>query len=458
MPGSQVRQLWQFNASGDKFNLQRQDSKLPNEALPPKVIAKDWHTIFQPKLNIAWLSAAKVFLRVVQLPKADFAETQSMVELQLEKLSSLPAAQIVWSFEVVPHVVLPGAGMELNPHATGELQTVIVIMVARPHVEEYLGQLEGQGYMADRLELPLLDELRATKVKEDGAWIFPGVGGQEGACMVAWWYGGVLQNLSILHLPSGESRAAAMQEQLAQITWAGELEGWLTSAPKYHLVADAASAEHWIPLFDLAQPVEVIPPLAPQELAALTARRVATNGSGTNLLPAEYTTRYKQQFVDRLWMRGLFAIILAYIVGVVIYYGFVQYGSWHFSSVQARAMQLGVEYTNTMRLKAQLHVLQDTLELQYAALECYKAVADFLPPELTLNNLRFSQGRTLTVTGTAGPDDRQKILEFYEKLGKTEVRNQPLFAKMQPPDIRRQAGAQLDNWSFAAELKRTETE
>jgi hypothetical protein len=457
MPGNQVRQLWQFSASGDKFNLQRQDSRLPNEALPLKIIAKDWHTLFQPKLNIAWLSAAKVFLRVVQLPKADFAETQSMVELQLEKLSSLPAAQIVWSFEVVPHVVLPGAGQELNPHATGELQTVIVIMVARHHVEEYLGQLEGQGYMADRLELPLLDELRATKVKEDGAWIFPGVGGQEGACMVAWWYGGVLQNLSILHLPAGEARAAAMQEQLAQITWAGELEGWLTAPPKYHLVADPASAGQWIPLFDPDRPVEVIPPLAPQELAALTARRVAVNGAGTNLLPAEYTTRYKQQFVDRLWMRGLFAIVLAYVVGVVIYFGFVQYASWRFSRVQARATELGVDYTNTMRLKAQLHVLQDTLELQYAALECYKAVADFLPPELTLNKLTFSQGRSLSVSGTAGVDDRPKIVEFCEKLGKTEVRNQPLFARMQAPEIRNQPGTQLANWNFAAELKRTDT-
>ena len=74
-----------------------------------------------------------------------------------------------------------------------------------------------------------------------------------------------------------------------------------------------------------------------------------------------------------------------------------------------------------------------------------------------MNKLTFAQGRTLTVSGTAGVDDRQKILDFYEKLSKTEVRNQPLFAKVQAPDIRNQPGTQLATWAFAAELTRTDT-
>src|SRR4030095_10247205 len=230
-PGEQLRQLWQFNAAGSKFNLLRQEAKLPSEALPEKLIGKDWQTLFQPRLNVAWLPADRVFLRVLQLPKADAAETQSMGELQLEKVSPQPVAQIVWSYQVVPLVKQAGLGQELQPHATGELQTVFVIMAARHHVEEYLGQLEGQGFLADRLELPLLDELRATKINSNGAWVYPGVGGHEGACLVAWWYDGVLQNLSLLHLPPGEKRAAALQEQLAQTARAGEMVGWVTSHP-----------------------------------------------------------------------------------------------------------------------------------------------------------------------------------------------------------------------------------
>jgi hypothetical protein len=274
--------------------------------------------------------------------------------------------------------------------------------------------------------------------------------------MVAWWYGGVLQNLSLLHLPSGEKRAAALQEQLAQIAWAGETEAWLTAEPKFHLVADPATAERWLPMFDLAQRVELVPPVAPQELAALTVRRVAVNGTGTNLLPAEYTSRYRQQFIDRLWMRAFAAVALAYIAGVVIYFGFVQYASWRYDSVKDRAVARGIEYTNTVRLKEQLHVLQDTLELQYAALECYKSVADFMPPELTLNTLNFASGRKLTISGTAGTEDRAKVTEFWKALAQVEVRGQLLFAKVSSPEMRQNPGTQLWNWSLNADLKRTD--
>src|SRR5437879_170940 len=198
-PGSQVHQLWQFSA---KFALQRQEPKRPTEPLPAKIVGKDWQTLFRPKLNIAWLASDKVFLRVIQLPKSDAAETQSMVELQMEKLSPWPVAQVVWGFELLPQ-------------SAGEMQTAIVIVVARSYVEEFLGQLEGRGYLADRLELPFLDQLRATPIEGDGAWIFPGVGPDNYSGLIAWWYGGVLQNLCLIHLPPSADRNRLLQEQLS---------------------------------------------------------------------------------------------------------------------------------------------------------------------------------------------------------------------------------------------------
>ena len=143
---------------------------------PPALIAKDWRSLWQRKLNIAWLPPEHVFLRVAQFPVSDFDETLSMVELQLEKLSPMPVTQIVWSIHVLPH-------------AEGNLQTVIVMIVARNDVEEFLGQLEGQGYLADRLDLPLLDQLQATPITSDGAWIYPGAVG--GKPRRRWWPGGM---------------------------------------------------------------------------------------------------------------------------------------------------------------------------------------------------------------------------------------------------------------------------
>jgi hypothetical protein len=386
---------------------------------------------------------ARSFLRVVHLPKSDFEETRAMVDLQLEKLSPLPVAQIVWGFELLPH-------------GDPAMQTVVVIIAARNHVEEFLGQLETRGFLADRLEVPFLDQLIATKVDGDGVWIYAGVGQDQSSCLVAWWYGKTLRNLGVVHLPPTDRRAALLQDQLTQMNWAGELEGWLTSAPRYHLVVDDAHAAAWKLLFPPAIGLEVLPPIRDKELAALTARRTVTGDQQTNLLPPEHTARYKQRFVDQLWMRGVGAVIALYIFGVALYLGWAQFAKWRYASVQDSVAAIGGQYTNTIQLKERVRVLQDQLDLQYAALDCYKAVADHLPPELTLDNMNFERGRTLRVFGTAAMGDVTKVQEFNDTLRSVTVKGHPLFGTVTAPNT--QSRGQQMSWNFAAELKRGEAQ
>src|SRR5262249_41615216 len=143
------RRVWQFDARNGDFAIQREQTVADGEALPSAVVNKSWRSLWQRKLNVAWLPPESIFLRVAHLPKSGFEETRSMVELQLEKLSPIPVAQVAWSFHVLPH-------------SKDELQTVIVVLAERQNVEAFLGQLEGQGYLADRLEIPVLDQLQAT--------------------------------------------------------------------------------------------------------------------------------------------------------------------------------------------------------------------------------------------------------------------------------------------------------
>jgi hypothetical protein len=439
---SDIQHLWQFSAGG-KFALQRDESRLPGEHLPEKLVGKDWQTLFNPKLNVAWLPADRAFLRVVHLPKSDFEETRSMVDLQLEKLSPLPVAQIVWGFELLPH-------------AEAGMQTVVVIIAARHHVEEYLGQIESNGFLADRLEVPFLDQLIATKIDGDGIWVYGGVGEDQSSCLVAWWYGRTLRNLSVVHLPATERRAILLQEQLTQMNWAGELEGWLSAEPRYHLVVDDANAANWKSLFPPAVSVELVPPVAEKELAALTARRTVTGDLQTNLLPPEYTARYKQQFVDRLWMRGLGAVIALYIICVALYLGWAQFAKWRYTTVQDQVAAIGSTYTNTVQLKERVRVLQDQLDLQYAALDTYKAIADTIPPELTLDNINFERGRTVRLFGSGNSGDIGKVQEFNDAIRRVVVKGQPLFGKVNPPNTQSRPGGQQLSWNFSADLKRGE--
>jgi hypothetical protein len=441
-----VRQIWQFSTSGDKVTLQREESTLPNERLPASIVGKDWQSLFQPKLNVAWLPADQVFLRALQLPKTgDLAELQSMVELQLEKLSPMPVGQIVWTFEPMP------------TGGFGDLQTVIIIIVARSLVEEFLGKLEAQGYLADRLDLPLLDQIRATRIDTDGIWVYPDAGTDPVSCLVAWWYGHTLQNLSLVRLPAAENRGQVFQEQLHQMAWAGELEGWLTAPPRIHLVAEGETAAAWLPLFDADSIVQAISPLASSELAAMAARRATRASEGkVGLMLPELLARYRQQFIDRLWMRGVGALVLAYIFGVIIYFGVSEWANWRLDNVRTEISRSANSYTNALQLKEQVRVLQDQLDLQYAALDCYNAIAEFLPQGLMLDSMNFERGRRITIFGTAPADESPKVQEFNDALRKATAKGQPLFARVQAPSSNVR-GNQLA-WNFWCEIKRTEAE
>jgi hypothetical protein len=288
------RRLWHLAAVGDNFNVVDESTLLLNEPCPPEEVGKDWQTLFRKKLNVAWLPPDRVFFRVVHLPSSDPVEVASMVELQLEKVSPLPVTQIVWSMFLVPRA-------DDKPET---MQTVIVIIAARSVVEEFLGQLSNEGFQPDRLEAPGLEQFLAARIHEDGVWILAGPAGDP--ALVAWWYGGTVQNLSLVTLPPGPERGLQLRTQLEQIAWAGELEGWLKGPLDLHLMVAPADAEFWQLAFkDWGERMSVLPPPTPKELASLSAQRCANNGVNTSLLPPEFAARYQQQFVDRLWMRGL---------------------------------------------------------------------------------------------------------------------------------------------------------
>jgi hypothetical protein len=435
-----ANRLWQFETKGN-FKLTR-DLRSAS-ALPVKVVAKSWNSFWQPKLNVAWLPPENVFLRVIELPKSTFEETVSMVELQLEKLSPQPVTQIVWTIHILPQ-------------AEGDLQTVIVVMAARSGVEAFLGQLEGKKYLADRLEVPMLDQLEAMAGTVDGAWVCPAATGNPHAALVAWWYGGVLRSVSIVLLPPEGDRAANLNGQLAQLIWAGELEGWMTTKPQWHLVADGVAAAEWETLLQqaLGEPVKVSPPLSTADLAARTARR-ATQSSNTNsaavLLPPEFVSRYREQFNDRLWLHGLYAAGIAYLIFIAFYFCGMQYSSWQNNKVQQQVTALADTYTNAMQIQAKYAVLQGRNNLKFAALDCLKQVAYNMPDGVTLERFGFGDGQMLSLAGKTTSDQLQALFSFQSSLQKAKGDDEKQMFRQGDPLSYHQYQNNVD-WSFSLEL------
>jgi len=441
----ETKRLWQFTFRGDNPQLSREETKLQTESLPTKLFSKDWQSLYQPRLNIAWLPADKVFLRVIQLPPADaLQETVSMLELQLEKLSPLPVAQIVWTFELLPK-------------KAGEGQTAVVLIAARNHVEEFLGKLEGQSYLADRLEVPFIDQLLAVRVDADGVWIYPGLGADANTCVAAWWFGGVLQNVSLLHLPPAEERGDFVREQLAQMAWAGELEGWLTGPTTRFLIADEETAAVWRPLLESPeQPLQIIAPIPEVDIASSTARRAARDGVKPPLVPPEYTARYKQQFQERIGMRFIGAVIVIYLLFSVIYIAALEWRKSGVGKIEQAKRNLEGSYTNALQMRDRVRVMEDQLNLQYAGLRCYKAVAEALPEGLTVESMTFQRGRTFSVSGISDAGSQSAVHDFNDKLRKYIVDGQPLFSKVAAPAFSTRGGQAV--WNFQCDLKNAENE
>jgi len=206
------------------------------------------------------------------------------------------------------------------------------------------------------------------------------------------------------------------------------------------------------------QPVEVLEPLPAPRLAAATAQRAAFMPANANLLPAEFSTRYHQQFVDRLWMRSLFAIAGIYTIGVTIYLVALGFANYRTSGVEQQTADLGRSYTNALQLEKKLSILKERQDLKFAALDCYRAVAELMPETLTLEGCNFSDGRRFTLNGTAPPDDVQKLYTFESELRRyTVTNNQPLFdaSKNDIPTIRKINESTI-NWNMGLELKRSE--
>jgi hypothetical protein len=436
------RRLWQLAPSGDHYAVHAEKTLLLDEGIPLGMVAKDWQSLFRPKLNVAWLPAEKVFLRAIQLPASDAAEIGQMIELQLEKLSPLPVGQMVWSFYLLPR----------PPEKPDALQTVVVVIASRDAVEEFLGHLETKGYLADRLEAPGLDQLLTAKMEEDGVWVF--ASGDTEPVLAAWWYGGTIQNLTLVLLTAGPERGPRLKTQLEQIAWSGELDGWLSSPPVVHLVAGPAETRFWEPVFrDIGQPLKLYPAATGPQLAALSAKRCGEAGAGTSLLPREFAVRYRQKFVDGLWMRGLVAVLSAYIFGVLIYFGALYVLKMKFNKVKQDLASISGSYTNALKDREQIKILVDRQELKYKALDCWKAVAERLPDGMTLGQMYFQRGK-LELSGTAEAEEADTIGKFNEDLRHVNNPNrpdQPLFSDISPPHMSTHGTA--TDWGFSCQLQ-----
>jgi hypothetical protein len=414
--------------------------------LPSKTVAKGWQTLIQNRLNIAWLPSGHVYLRVIHLPAASPDELPGMLELQLEKVSPLPVNQVVWSYEVLPS-------------SDPQTQSIVLLIAQRSKVEAFLGELESQGYLADRLELPALHLLSAVPPMSNGVWLYLYPDHQETTALVAWYSNGQIQQVNLLQLPSDRPDAARiLVQRLSWMAWGGQWEGWIAQKPEWHLIAPGEELADWEnQLKDYFTSFPATHP-APgsNDLAQVAARRGTRHESRANLLDSDHAARYRQLFFDRIWMQSIAALLVAYILYVAGYAGAVKYYGHRNGRIAREVRALAPAYTNAIVLKDRLRIFQEQVALKYAALDCWRIASELLPAEVTLENLNFKGGEHLHLAGTVPASSQNKVTEFNAQLRKVKVDKAELFdaGGVEAPRFSPR-GPDVQRWEFNAKLKST---
>lgn len=430
--------LWQFPVRGAGVGAAVLHPVSAGAVLPQRAAGKDWSQLVQPRLNVGWLAGDDVFLRVLQLPRGEPDELLPMVELQLEQVSPIPVAHVAWTVEVVPHP---------DP----ALQTAVVVMAPRSAVEARVAELEAAGFRPDRLEVPLVRRwLRGDAA--DGLDVRVEAGSDVTRVLVAWRLGGILREAALLPLggPEGD-RVSALVSHLTAAARAAELDGWLTELPSVRVEAPAGEVAPWENALRewSGRTVTCVEPPDDQAVAGWTATAQLGRPSDP-LLPAEVAVRYQQDFVDRLWTRGLGGVGLVYLVGVLFFLAALNWRRMNHEDLEAEVRSMGGIYTNVLTLRAQVDVLEEQVGLKYAALDSWRAAIEKLPASLTLQSLSFRNGRTLTLQGSAPAEAQADVTAFNAELQRVQVRGTPLFGAVTPAAFNLRGN--VGTWSFDAEL------
>lgn len=95
--------------------------------------------------------------------------------------------------------------------------------------------------------------------------------------------------------------------------------------------------------------------------------------------------------------------------------------------------------------------------LKYAALDCWKSVAENLPDSMTVDDLYFQRGK-LELRGTVIAENQEDVGNFNEALRIATDPNyhEVLFAEVSPPTIR--LNGNKGEWSFNCTLKGSESQ
>jgi hypothetical protein len=142
----------------------------------------------------------------------------------------------------------------------------------------------------------------------------------------------------------------------------------------------------------------------------------------------------------------------------MIYFSAVGFRGWQTGKVESEVAQIANTYTNAVQLQARFGVLKERAQLKYAALDCWKLMAQELPQGVLLQRMSFSDGHRLTLSGSTTPDMVNTLFDFDTALRKVKLADQPVFDPQSGDHVNPRTAGNATTWSLSMDLLHTEKE
>jgi hypothetical protein len=94
--------------------------------------------------------------------------------------------------------------------------------------------------------------------------------------------------------------------------------------------------------------------------------------------------------------------------------------------------------------------------LKFAALDCWKLVAEHLPTRITLQRFSFVDGQKLSLSGTTTPDQVSTLFDFNAAMQKATLNGQPEFSLQNAEPVSPHTVGNNTTWNFSLQLQHVE--
>lgn len=367
------------------------------------------------------ISSNQLLMRVVELPTVDTNEINSMIQLQVDKLSPFPSERRASSFEVLK--------------TTETSCRALIVTIQRDMIESVGAICLKAGLTILRIDVDVMGWWRllhdAKTILDKGRQVIILLESEGGVIIAA------QDGIPVSFKPIGPSAGISEEEYASEI--AGEVGALILALDLEQGGNPVARMDFWHrdvnPEKILArlneefsqdmrgQSLESLPPLseglARRVLSPVFSVKASTSRSQgiesvIDLVPTAWRMTTLSAETKRHVIAGMALVLGIWIIGMTALITGHYFKQGRLKALEARMALLQAPADEVRALQRRVKSFEQYLDRKYSALECLREISQLLPNDVSLASFQFKKGKSVMLRGESLAVE--PIIDFKQKL------------------------------------------